>query len=462
MKYIPTMLDGFGGLAWHIVLIVSVIGLTGCAGTLIRTEAERCTIETADATAEKIRNNSECEKKERIEVVDAARPNGGYSLQFVEIDEQGFFRNRAQADRAINFAAKKPKDGTERIYYVVYVHGWFHGPEMSDDHLPGFLKALESLSRWRPSGEVRGIYIGWQGNPLNLPLLKYLTFWDRKNVSEEIGRGSLQEFLLRLEKVAHKNGEQNKLVTIGHSFGASVVFNALSHTLVQRFVDALPYEGGEPLPTDNKHIANPKGYGDLVVLINPAFEAMRFLPIHSMVQHFTIPREDESRPRIYEFANPGRPYFVVLSSEGDWATKAAFPAGRIFSTAWESHPPIFVDGLGSEKLSGWNLDRDTIGNFGKFASFEKLERASGIAATWNSTTPCPKLKKEFWEKLGESRKKERSSSDAFLGTDFILKESDGRGDSPFLLTSVDKSIIGDHSDIGKEDLACWIVQLADD
>jgi hypothetical protein len=461
MKYIPTLLDGFGGLAWHIVLIASMIGLTGCTlfkppSDPIRQIAEICKI----ATAKEI--SSKCGKEDHIEVVDAANPSNSYSLQFVEIDDQGFFSDRKQANRAIKFAEEKPKDGKDRIFYVVYVHGWFHGPEMSDDQLPGFLKALENLSRWRPSGEVRGIYIGWRGKSLDLLGLRYLTFWDRKSVSEEVGRGSSQEFLLQLEKTIqlnerqnNKNGKKNKLATIGHSFGASVVFNALSHTLVQRFIDGV-FES-----------AKPRGYGDLVVLINPAFEAMRFLPIYSMVNHFTMPENDGLQPRIPKFDNSGRPYFVVLSSEGDWATNYAFPAGRFFSTIWESHPPANVNGRGTEKINGWVLDRDTIGNFKGFASFEKLDRAKGNAPA--EVTICPQPEQELWKKLSEIRSndkkgdsQEKRDSPVFPEIDFILRNSYDHVNSPFLLTAVDKSIINDHTTIGGDDLACWIVQLADD
>lgn len=478
MKYIPSALNRLGGLAWYIALIVSVICLTGCSSAPpTRPEKKeslicKITMANAEAMAKEIsercidendkKNNY---KKELIEVVDAAQSSRSYSLQFVEINDQGYFRDRRQADSAIEFAEQPPKIKDGRIYYVVYVHGWFHGPEMSDNHLPHLLEALGHLSRWRENGEVRGIYIGWRGNPLNLPLLEYLTFWDRKNVSEEVGRGSLQEFLLRLEATVQRNGAQNKLVTVGHSFGASVVFNALSHTLVQRFVDAMNYAKDESLKNGKPQplTINPRGYGNLVVLINPAFEAMRFLPIYSMVQHFTVPGEKELKPQ-FSFDDTCRPYFVVLSSEADWATKVAFWKGRILSTIWESHDDIFIADRNSPEMrkehSEWYMDRTTIGNYGEFTSYKTLRRTKGK----DETKQCDILKKEHWKELRAIWEKnaDKKKSGMFPGIDFILEGPYDPSNSPFLLTSVDKSIIENHSDIGSMDLVCWIVQLADD
>jgi pimeloyl-ACP methyl ester carboxylesterase len=157
------------------------------------------------------------------------------SMAYVEIDEQGAFQDRSQVERALAVVGegKKPK------YVVVFVHGWFHNAAADDLNVRHFKCALNNLQSIDDNAgeEVVGIYVGWRGLSWSLPVIQYATFWDRKNTSEEVGRGSLVEFLMRLEGVVKPTpATPNKLMVVGHSFGASVVFNAIGHILLARFI----------------------------------------------------------------------------------------------------------------------------------------------------------------------------------------------------------------------------------
>ena len=79
------------------------------------------------------------------------------------------------------------------------------------------------------------------------------------------------------------------------------------------------------------------GFGDLVILLNPAFEASRFLALHEAQVLHTYP--EEQMPRL-----------LVLASENDKATQVAFP----FAKGIESG---FGNGMRDE------LARTAIGNF---------------------------------------------------------------------------------------------------
>src|SRR5437899_8824911 len=122
----------------------------------------------------------------------------------------------------------------------------------------------------------------------------------------------------------------NKLMVVGHSFGASVVFNSIGQILLARFIlDAERLASAKPTPAHSQ--SKPglvSGYGDLVVLVNPAIEATRIVPFFSSLNEYTRKQTDLFSP-----AQPTR--LVILSSEGDWATRITFPAARVFSTLLE-------------------------------------------------------------------------------------------------------------------------------
>jgi alpha-beta hydrolase superfamily lysophospholipase len=130
------------------------------------------------------------------------------------------------------------------------------------------------------------------------------------------------EVLQRLERVRQQRIARNprtrsRLVVVGHSFGGAVVFSALEQILESRFV----LTAGTP-----EQPAGPvQGFGDLVVLINPAFEAQLFQPLNDL----------STQQPTYE---PSQlPVLAILTSEADLATKVAFPLGRWFSTRFDPY-----------------------------------------------------------------------------------------------------------------------------
>jgi hypothetical protein len=80
----------------------------------------------------------------------------------------------------------------------------------------------------------------------------------------------------------------------------------------------------------NNQIVRP--FGDLVVLVNPAFEAARYQALHSAI----ISRSG--------FAVYQRPTFVSVTAKNDQATGKAFPLGRWANTRFESVREIVQKG----------------------------------------------------------------------------------------------------------------------
>lgn len=254
--------------------------------------------------------------------------NPAYTLGIVELDDQGWFTNRADVDRVLKKVEEEAKGNGASI--VVFVHGWHHNAAPRDTNLRDFqdevLKPLhERLRRplYRSSRDliipgaknrVIGIYVGWRG--ASLPgLLDYATFWDRHPAAARVGHGDVIELFTRLARIQDKYNrgkEFTTLVTVGHSFGAQVVFAAISNVLKSRIVGRTP-----DTPTLS-------GVGDLVVLVNPAQEASIYNSIHLLT-------------RDAFFSPEQAPILLTVSSQSDFPNRVLFPIGRTLATKNEPH-----------------------------------------------------------------------------------------------------------------------------
>ena len=386
---------------------------------------------------------------------------------YVEIDEQGYFHDddRGQVERVLALVNQegKPK------YVVVFVHGWFHNASLPDENVRRFKCALNNLQGIESNAgeDVIGIYIGWRGESLHVPLLRYLTFWDRKNTSEEIGRGSLVEFLTRLERIVKRAPDsRNKLMIVGHSFGASVVFNSIGQILLQRFLlDAETLASARPaLSHSQSKPGLMSAYGDLVVLVNPAIEATRLMPFFGSLNDYTTKQVDLFSP-----TQP--PRLVILSSEGDRATRMAFPVARIFSTVFESYQNLSLRtpyGAGL-RLSQRYLDWHTMGNVEALYTHAPLKQAT--PRPWDGR--CPPVDREWLSKTIDERKQEQRRkgeretgagwAKVFAGGGIQLKH---RGittpSNPLWVMAVGTEFLPDHSGIANPSLICLFDELLGD
>lgn len=414
-----------------------------------------------------------------------------HGINYIEIDEQGMLSNRQAMEDALAYAGAPGTSG-KPAYVLVFVHGWHHNGSADDENVQAFHSALEALRAWHDGknghddNEVRGIYISWRGESLSAPGLRYLTFWDRKNTSDEVGRGGLLEFLLRLERAVKppspKTGapspSPNKLVLIGHSFGASVTFNALAHLYMERFVDGVYSDNPGP---------RFRGYGDLVMLINPAIEAMRYAPFQNAINDYAT----RATPPHANFEFDLLPKLVILSSEGDWATRKTFRVARFFSTAFEKHVAI-DDGVQPDEGrqdSEWVMDQVTVGNYDGFHTHWPLHIVAGPAQTSNqiaapdsgkvkalaATGPggtrgpgdCRRLRKADIQRrlavdsaIDPAQAGPNATFEEFPDSNIriVRKQTPVKG-SPYVLADVGTEIIANHSQIDNLNLICWADQL---
>lgn len=215
---------------------------------------------------------------------------------------------------------------------VTFVHGWHHGSKVCDNNLACFRRVLQALSLADPR-PVFGVYVGWRGELFHGSVPSALSFYNRKSTAQKIGREGGREVLLRLDEAYRDlNGEIENgmrhpvtMVTAGHSFGGALVYSAVEAALVRELPKNVPGTGSEHVVGDRPvkcgtQLVRPirPGIGDLVVLVNPAFEASRY-------REFAA---DETKTE-GRYADKQLPVLLTVASEGDSAVKLAFPAGRI-------------------------------------------------------------------------------------------------------------------------------------
>ncbi len=348
-----------------------------------------------------------------------------YLLGFVEFDDQGQFHDRRQVNFLIDRLVEEST--THNLVMVVFVHGWKHNAKIGDENIENFRKILTQLSdleegfltsglkKSRPR-KVVGIYVGWRGKSLDAGPLTNLSFWDRKNTAHKVGHGGVTELLGRLEGIRQVDQRldppgiegQTKLVIVGHSFGGAVVYSALGQVLTERFIDI---EG---------KAKSPREFGDLVVLINPAFEAMRYANLQAMAAE---------RPTYF---TGQRPILAILTSEADKATKVAFPLGRVFSTFFEKE----------KNAAQEKENRTAVGHYSPFHThylkWSKEETARPLMADPDASVQMLNRLGEAWDQGVEEL--------PFPGS--VLSHTGGQNLlNPYLVIYVDERIIPDHNHI---------------
>jgi hypothetical protein len=319
-------------------------------------------------------------------------------------------------------------------------------------------------SYW-PAREVIGIYVGWRGLSVDAgEVAEDLTFWSRMATAHRVAEGSVREVLARAKAVRdaidetswphHQDPRSTRLVTIGHSFGGLIVYTALSQYFLDRAVQTgmadYARSLGQDVLTDaksrTKEIA---GYGDLVVIVNPAIEAMRYEPIREVI---------EQRRGLGSFAPDQNPVFVEVTSDADLATGLAFPAGRLVNTTFES---FTSDAERREAMS-------SLGHYQAFWT-HKLKGPTPVA---DPNTVLPPID-VYQECLAFAQFNAQWRPGGYLAPGWQrqyrtkamlthLAQSNFDPNDPFWIVTTDQSMIRSHSDIEEPVFVDFIRQVYDD
>ena len=236
---------------------------------------------------------------------------------------------------------------------------------------------------------------------------------------------------------ANENKKSNtRMIVVGHSFGGAAIFSALNNIL-QR--GAVQTEGAE------NYIGSISGFADLVVLINPAFEALRFSSLSDMA--------NERR-----YFDAQKPRLVILNSEADWETEYLFPMGRWFSTFFEKERVIYRKDGTTKKRQKIDQREANLTSVGHFKSYHthRLEPVENVDKT--ITFNVEETIKIAQEAL-RGWKKDKPGGTIYFGISKLTRSKTSAAKNPYLVIDVDKELIKGHGDINNPYIEHFIRQL---
>lgn len=270
----------------------------------------------------------------------------------VEFTDYGSFQDHKQLDVVERALEADLKSGGKMFRHgmtmMVFVHGWHNNAKDDNSNLEDFRMLVNDMAHRElehPQGTggmprgVLGVYVSWRGASVTLPVLKHLTtYWNRKRAAHDFGHGNLVETLARLknlEWLVARGGQEDRapskdvfakcrMVCVGHSFGGAALYSAVAQPLEARFLE--PYWDKRRFGTGSREEKTNRmdrvaGTGDLVVLINPAFEALPYRTLHHAMSTNTNVAYDQDQSVL----------MMVLQSRNDWPNHTALPVGQLLA-----------------------------------------------------------------------------------------------------------------------------------
>jgi hypothetical protein len=335
------------------------------------------------------------------------RPSGIVVRKRIRFTDDGELVNRCEmTDVLKELQLKQPQ------IIVVYVHGWKHNAEDDKDtdwesfgHVLHDLGAAEEKS----SGprQVVGIYVGWNGKATAVPVFEELSFWSRKGAADRLTQAAaITKFLGALKHTRELAKQPRDLVVfIGHSFGARILFSATSSLLL--YESQMKHPGAPGLAYEVI-----KGPADIIILLNPAFEALRYTAFNALRRYKET------------FSSPQHPLLLTIATDNDWATALAFPLGQWFGLEMRSR------------------QRSTLGNYTAYFTHELSFEAT-------QTSEAPKQGAEFWY-------------DNFCYDGICMRKKVKSGmnhippGNPFIVATTSKAVLDGHNGIWKEAFLRWL------
>ncbi|MBW8865171.1 MAG: hypothetical protein JF609_09675 [Verrucomicrobia bacterium] len=269
----------------------------------------------------------------------AVESNSVYGLGFVEFDDQGWFWSHQQWSAVKEEIKAENAATTNGMTIIVFVHGWKNNSAADNGNVQMFRRALAKMAGTVRNRRFFGVYVGWRGLSTVSDILPpggmELSFYERKAVAERIGhQGAATQVFTELEVMQDEFNETKpatrpraELVIIGHSFGGQIVYSAISQILTERLILATHKKEAKTEKTEKAEDEPPPVHslGDLVILLNPAFEASIYENLNALATSGQI-----------HYPHSQRPVLAIFTSTGDWGTGAIFPIGRFFSTLFEA------------------------------------------------------------------------------------------------------------------------------
>jgi len=335
---------------------------------------------------------------------DGHSPSG--IVRVIRLTDDGEFADRCELTDVL-YEIRNPNKSELVVWYI---HGWKHNARDRDSDLQAFRLLVDVLaSQQRELGEnsrhVVGVYVGWDG-AVGPRLLRSLTFWNRKRAADRISQSAVLTRIFASMKFARMEAgneitSRDLTIMIGHSFGARILYSATCQVLLDKVESRHPGRR-------KASYGEIKGQVDLIMLLNPAFEASMFTAMH------TIRRTQWSEAMGLE----QKPLLLAISTNNDRATRWAFPLGQYLEFATRKRQCV------------------TLGNYDPYIT-HTLKAVSEA----DSASPDG-----FW-------------FDRFTASGLQLKQKEGctQLGNPFIVARTTPDIIDGHSNIWTEPLRNWVI-----
>lgn len=392
-----------------------------------------------------------------------------YRLSFLEYDDQGMPHFPQITKKILD--SYRSIAANEDVLLLTFVHGWKHNAsggdgektttdaddssyednnpqskEGEDSNIVEFREVLSIAAENTPGKKVIGVYVGWRGRSIDINGIDNITFWDRKNTAHEVGQQGITEALLELEGIVKGNeSRQNRMVTIGHSFGGAALFSSLNLVMAERYISSRPYQ--------SNHRAH--GFGDLVVLLNPAFESLRYSSLFELSQ-------DDCR----KYPENQLPKLVVLSSKKDFPVSTTFKIGRFFNVIFEQHrdayathcfgersgscdKPLSPTGACQLQVNQLEADRTAVGHFKPYVTHD-LYSADNISSF---------SKPNGDNDIKTSWKDSAKNGYVYFNRTALISRNVSRDFNPYMNIYTDGNVMSGHNDIWTDEVLDFLNEI---
>ncbi len=372
----------------------------------------------------------------------------GFDLAFVEFSERGNVFDRGRLETVLDHV-ETLANSADGVATIVFVHGWKNNAGPDNSNVYSFTEVLSKtakLSSRQTKRHLVGIYVGWRGQSIDAGFLSNITYWERKQVAEQVGKGGVSELLLRLERILRDDVDPNKnlYLVAGHSFGAAIVLSSLNEILLERVAAEAPDD-------DDAILTRPFGHG--VVLINPAIEANEILQLKELVSERRFAREQSK-------------LLHVISSNADRATDVSFKLGQLLGVGLRWKQTKFDRTLAGKEvpLRELDLDTTTVGNFLPF------QTGYLTAARDNPARKTDKLDEPYYG--GPASCVIEAADDSWDYISYVGREhcihppehAEGhipaRAHEPLAFIKTDAAFIRGHNDVFNDNVAAYLAAIA--
>ena len=338
----------------------------------------------------------------------------GYKIAFIEFGEQGSYQDPTQLKNALDLIRV-----TEKPLVITYVHGWQNDVQSGDvEKFESLLTRLNRAPAIRAVGfQVVGIYLGWRGRLTTVPVLKEVSFWNRKATAERLASNyDCYDAIASISEEARKHGKaRNYTVLLGHSFGGLIVERSVAHAVNAEIHGHADSDRSMP--------------ADLMIAVNPASDSIL---ARQMITALYSRKTENTRP-----------LFVSITSTGDWATGTVFPIGTELTSMTKGFNKVRVPGPGDMLESERNFYTSTPGHNGVLINRATLD----LHKTINSPQGHPALETNLEHNLAA----DVFALDGANGKlDLWQIKRIGGVDVPYWDVKVDPSIIANHGDLWNE------------